>query len=255
MGTKIGCARDAVLWYTFARIENFMSQLMRTIRRFYNREFDATICPVSGETGAEERVNFLTHAIGLLFSIVGGGFLITSTLSTGDFWTIFSSIVYAATLILMYVSSTLYHGSSTPHRKQRLRILDHSCIYLLIAGSYTPFIFGVLEGSVSWIIGVVVWTAAIAGVIVKIFYTGRFVVFSTLLYLAMGWQVIIVADTLLGSLPFEGFAWLIAGGLSYTIGVLFFLRESMPYNHSIWHLFVLGGSACHYCSITFYVLL
>lgn len=218
-------------------------------------EFIEGICPVSGETAEEERINFITHALGLALSIVGSIFLIVSAVSYGDFWITFSSVVYATTLILMYMSSSLYHRCTVPHRKQRLRILDHACIYLLIAGSYTPFMFGVLEGSISWLVGVIVWVAAAIGIVLKIFFTGRFVLVSTLLYLAMGWQVIAIADLLLATLPAQGFAWLIAGGISYSVGVLFFLRESMPYNHGIWHLFVLGGSVCHYCAITFYIVL
>lgn len=213
------------------------------------------VCSVSGETHAEEWANFLTHGIGLLLSIAGIIFLLSSALITQDPWIIFGCSVYSLTLFLMFCSSTLYHGCSNPVIKKRLRVFDHICIYLLIAGSYTPFIFGPLEGPVGWTLCALVWGSALLGIILKLFYTGRFVLVSTGLYLLMGWGSIMVVDILKESLTEDGFMWLLAGGLSYTLGVIFFLWEKLPYNHSIWHLFVLGGSACHFHVVAYYIVL
>ncbi len=134
-------------------------------------------------------------------------------------------------------------------------MFDHACIYLLIAGSYTPVIFGPLKGPVGWTMCAVVWGAALAGIVLKVFFTGRFVLISTGLYLVMGWACIFIVDVLKEALSEQGLIWLAAGGISYTLGVVFFLWEKLPYNHCIWHLFVLGGSACHYYLITFYIVL
>lgn len=211
------------------------------------------ICPINGETHAEEWANFLTHGFGLLLSIAGIVFLFSSALITDDPGIYYGCVIYSATLILMYWSSTIYHASTSPTLKLRLRTFDYICIYLLIAGSYTPFIFGPLKGTVGLTVCAVVWSTAFFGIILKIFYVGRFIVLSTILFLLMGWGSILIMDAIKESLAGNGFAWFLAGGISYTIGVVFFLWDSLPFNHSIWHLFVIGGSACHFHVITFYI--
>ena len=209
------------------------------------------ICSISGESHAEEWANFLTHGFGLLISFAGAIFLFNSALVSGDHWIIFGCAIYCMTLVLMYCSSTLYHGCTAPHIKRHLRVLDHICIYLLIAGSYTPLLFGPLREEVGISLCIAIWGSAALGIILKVFYTGRFVMLSTALYLVMGWSSVVIFDPLRNTLSDQALIWLFAGGLFYTFGVIFFLWESLPYNHSIWHLFVIGGSACHYCSIMF----
>lgn len=216
---------------------------------------EAQVCSVSGESPSEEWANFLTHGLGLALSIIGFIFLVSSAFISHDFWMIISCIVYASTLVLMYCTSALYHSCKKLHVKKRLRILDHVCIYLLIAGSYTPILFGPLKGPLGWSFCLVIWGIALVGIFLKIFFTGRFVIVSTGLYLLMGWGCIVIVDVLKESLTEQGFLWLASGGICYTLGVIFFLWEKLPYNHSIWHLFVLGGSACHYYAIAFYIVM
>lgn len=220
-----------------------------------NQFHEVEVCAVSGESPSEEWANFLTHGVGLVLSIIGFIFLVSSSVISADPWITFSAIVYGLTLTLMYCTSTLYHNCKNLHTKQRLRILDHVCIYLLIAGSYTPIIFGPLKGPIGWTLCAAVWGFAMLGIILKIFFTGRFILLSTGLYLLMGWGCIVIVDVLKETLSDQGLWWLGAGGLFYTLGVVFFLWEKLPYNHCIWHLFVLGGSACHYYLITFYIVL
>lgn len=219
------------------------------------QHYESQVCSVSGESPAEEWANFLTHGFGLFLSIIGFIFLISSAYLYSDSWITFGCFVYGTTLILMFCTSTLYHSCKTIETKKRLRVMDHVCIYLLIAGSYTPFIFGPLKGSIAWILCLAIWGTAFVGSFLKIFYTGRFVLASTGLYLLMGWGSIFIVDVLKESLSDQGFMWLAAGGISYTLGVIFFLWEKLPFNHCIWHLFVMGGSACHYYVITFYIAL
>lgn len=207
------------------------------------------ICSLSGESHAEEWANFLTHGFGLLISIAGVIFLIDAALVSGDPWVTCGCLIYGITLVLMYGSSTLYHGCTTHELKRYLRILDHICIYLLIAGSYTPLLFGPLREEVGLPLCFIIWGFAAIGIILKVFFTGRFVIMSTALYLFMGWLAIIIFDPLINTLSDLALMWLLAGGLFYTFGVAFFLWERLPYNHSIWHVFVIGGSLCHYCTI------
>ena len=211
------------------------------------------ICLISGETQSEERINFLTHGIGLALSIAGLFFLFElAFFSTAATFT-FSLIVYGLALVLMYFSSTLYHGCLFANKKRRYRIFDHVCIYVLIAGCYTPVVFHVLEPLNAWYFTAAIWGVALIGGVLKIFFTGKFVFASTALYLLMGWCCILIFDALKTSLSEQGFIWLALGGLIYTLGVVFYLWEKLPYNHSIWHLCVLGGSSCHYYLIAFHI--
>lgn len=209
------------------------------------------ICPISGETLKEEVINHRTHLIGLLLSMVGFPILIVHSSLHGDAWHIASYTIYGITLILLYLASTYYHGCQTLHNKKHLRVVDHACIYLLIAGSYTPFTLGPLRETSGWTLLAIEWSIAVIGILFKIYAIDRFKMFSLITYLLMGWLVIVSWSTLTETLSTTALTLVSIGGLSYTLGAIFFVWESLPFNHGIWHLFVLGGSGCHYCAILF----
>ncbi|HSJ14701.1 MAG TPA: hemolysin III family protein [Longimicrobiales bacterium] len=193
----------------------------------------------------EERWNTLTHALGIAASALGGTALIVIATLSGNPWQIVATSLFTASLLLLYTASTLYHAVSSPAAKLRLRVLDHCAIYVLIAGTYTPFLLGGLRGPWGWSLFGVIWGLALAGVVFKLFFTGRLHRLSTLIYIAMGWLVLIAAGPLLRTLGGVTIAWLAAGGIVYTAGTAFYHRERMPYAHAIWHLFVLAGSTAH----------
>jgi len=197
----------------------------------------------------EEIANVLTHGIGVIAALVGSSVLITLAAIYGDSWQLASVIVFGITLLLLYTASTLYHAIQYPALKRRLQVLDHCAIYLLIAGTYTPFTFIGLRGPWGWGLFAAIWGIALIGVIFKLFYTGRFDLLSTIIYIAMGWLVVIVIKPMWQN--HDGFTLflLFAGGLFYTLGTFFYHRESIPYSHAIWHLFVLAGSTCHFVSV------
>lgn len=202
----------------------------------------------------EELANTVTHGFGLCFSMIGFIFLMIAATQQGDFWSIFSCAVYGSTLVVLYAASTFYHAFQSERVKHILRIADHCAIYLLIAGTYTPFTLISLQGTLGWTIFGVVWGLAVIGMILKVLFFDRFELFSTLLYIAMGWLVLIAIEELVVSLSYEGLAWLIAGGISYSAGIIFYVKEQWRFSHAIWHLFVLGGSTCHYIAVFLYVL-
>ncbi len=206
------------------------------------------VCPVSGETRQEEQINYFTHLIGFFFSIIGGSILIWISFS-GDIWNIFSCCVYSVALIGLYAASTFYHRCDLVFRKKTWQIVDHASIYLLIAGSYTPYTLGPLRDINGWVLFFVVWGIAICGIAFKIVAINRFKRLSLLSYLFMGWLITFSFPALQENLSSSAMMWLIMGGLSYTFGTLFYAWEALPFSHAIWHLFVLGGSCCHYCSI------
>jgi len=197
----------------------------------------------------EEIANALTHGIGAVASLIGGVLLIALAALRGDRWQIASAIVFSVALVLLYAASTAYHASRHPIRKRRLKILDHAAIYLLIAGTYTPFTLVALRGPWGFRLLVAVWTMALAGVVFKLFYTGRFKRTSTLLYLAMGWLIVVAAAPMWRALSAATLAWLAAGGLAYTLGTVFYLNHRLRYAHAVWHLFVLAGSSCHFVAV------
>ncbi len=184
--------------------------------------------------------------MGILASLLGGGALITMSALYGDVWQIVGSVVFAVSLVLLYTASTLYHAAKRTHIKKRLRIFDHASIFILIAGTYTPFMLVGLRGGWGWSLFGIVWGLAIVGVIMKLFLTGRYNKTSTAIYLAMGWSAIFAIGPLMQALPSNTLFWMVAGGLSYTFGTVFYLSRKIPYAHAIWHLFVLAGSACHF---------
>lgn len=202
----------------------------------------------------EEVANVITHGLGVLLSIVALWLMVVYAVRDFDATRVISVSIFGGTLILLYLMSTLYHSFRDPELKQLFRILDHSSIYLLIAGSYTPFTLVYLEGTWAWVIMSITWTFAVSGVVFKIFFIKRFHLLSTALYVAMGWTVLIAIKPLIESTPTGAMVWLTVGGLLYTGGVVFYLWNKLPYNHAIWHLFVMGGSASHFCAVFWYIL-
>ena len=203
---------------------------------------------------AEEVASAITHGLGVLLSVGAGAVLITLAALTGDAWTIVGASVFVATLVLLYGASTAYHAVPFARAKRRLRTLDHCAIYGLIAGTYTPFLIGGLRGPWGWGLFAVVWGLAVAGVVFKLFFTDRFRVASTLVYIAMGWLVVVATGPLRAALPGSTLAWLVGGGLAYTAGTLFYLNRRLRFAHAVWHLFVLAGSVCHFAAVLVEVL-
>ena len=197
----------------------------------------------------EELANALTHGLGAAAALAGGAVLITLAALNGDGWQLAGAIVFGLCLLLLYLASTLYHAVQHPVLKGRLKVFDHCAIYLLIAGTYTPFTLVGLRGPWGWGLFVAIWTLAVAGVVFKLFFTGRFRGLSTVIYIAMGWLVLVAIKPLLAALDAWTFGWLLAGGVCYTLGTVFYHRPSLPYSHAIWHLFVVAGSVCHYVSV------
>jgi hemolysin III len=206
------------------------------------------------EEGKERWANVATHAMGLVLSVGAGAALIIASIWRGSVWHIVGCSIFAASLILLYCSSTLYHVFTGPRVKRVFRALDHSAIYILIAGTYTPFTLVSLRGGWGWSLFGVLWGLALGGVVLKIFLVGRFPVLSTAVYVLMGWIGVIALKPLVSAVSLRGLLWLLAGGILYTGGVLFYAAKRMPYNHAVWHLFVLGGSICHYGAVLFYVI-
>jgi hemolysin III len=192
-----------------------------------------------------ELANAITHGAGVLLSVAGGALLIALAALSRDALKITSAAIFTASLILLYSASTLYHAAREPSLKSRLQIVDHAAIYVLIAGTYTPFVIGVLRGGWGWSLFGVIWGAAAAGVIFKLFFTGRFPRLSTGIYIAMGWLALLAARPLIDALAPGGMIWLLAGGVAYTAGTVFYHSERLPYAHAVWHVFVIAGSICH----------
>jgi hemolysin III len=197
----------------------------------------------------DEIASALTHGLGAAVALAGGAVLITLAAIHGDGWQLAGAIVFGVALLLLYTASTLYHAIQHPIAKGRLKVFDHCAIYLLIAGTYTPFTLVGLRGPWGWSLFAAIWTLAVAGVVFKLFYTGRFKRLSTLVYVAMGWLVLVAFEPMLSSLDGWTIGWLLTGGAFYTLGTFFYHRESIPYAHAIWHLFVIAGSVCHYVAV------
>jgi hemolysin III len=202
----------------------------------------------------EETVNALTHGLGALLGLGGLVVLVVMASLHGDAWHIVSCSIYGFTLVLLFSSSTLYHSFRSQRLKHIFRIIDHASIYLLIAGTYTPFVLVNLRGRWGWSLFGVIWGLALAGIVFQIFFVSRFRLVQTMIYLAMGWLVVIAIKPLFMHVSRLGLLWLLFGGLCYTVGAVFYLWKKLPYHHAVWHLFVLGGSVCHYFAILFYVL-
>lgn len=198
--------------------------------------------------------NSVTHGIGALLSVAAWIAMVWLARFQGGAWLIVSLSIYGATLCLLYLVSTLYHAIPASRVRRIFRVFDHASIYLLIAGTYTPFTLILLRGRWGWTLFALVWGLAAAGIIFKAFATGRYKILSACLYIGMGWLVVIALKPLLAVLPLPGFLWLMAGGVFYTGGVVFYAKDRVPYFHMVWHLFVLAGSVCHFVAVLRYVL-
>jgi len=201
-------------------------------------------------TRSEEIANSITHGIGAALSVVGLILLVVLAVIYGDIWRVVSFSIYGSSLIMLYLASTLYHSLPQPKVKRILRKFDHAAIYILIAGTYTPFLLVSLRGSIGWTFFALVWGMAAAGILWKMFFLGKLEVLATIIYILMGWMCVFAFKDMLAYVPPLGITMLVTGGVVYTLGVIFYAWEKLPYNHAIWHLFVLGGSICHYAAIT-----
>ena len=207
------------------------------------------------QTDTEERFNSISHGITALATIAGFVILVILGNSSEKSCTLFSSIIYGLSLVSLYTFSTLYHGLRNEKAKKVFHILDHCGIYLLIAGSYTPVLLVSIGGTTGWVIFGVQWTVALIGIVMKIFYTGKFDNISTLIYAIMGWMIVIKWQVLVDSIPSAALTLLLAGGISYTIGIIFYLIGTrIKFSHFLWHLFVIAGSLLHYIMIVEYVI-
>ncbi len=203
---------------------------------------------------AEERINIASHAIGLVLSFIALLLMVRHASLYGNIWHIVSFSVFGLSLIILYASSTLYHSAKDPVFRSKLRVLDHATIYILIAGTYTPFTLITLGGVTGWVIFGASWGMAITGIFLKIFFTGKFDLLSTVMYVFMGWIIVFAFEPLVNNLSSEGLFWLVAGGVSYTVGAILYSIGKIKFNHAIFHVFVLLGSFCHFVSVYYYVL-
>ena len=201
----------------------------------------------------EERLNIITHAFGLLLSMIALPFLIIKSFNYDGFWKPASLVIYALSLVILYGASTFYHSAQETSTRRKLNVLDHAAIYILIAGTYTPFTIIALEGVLGWIVFGSTWTLAVIGIILKLFFTGRFDKLSTVMYPLMGWQIVIVIKTLMENISHEGLSFLMAGGILYSIGAIFYSVKKITYNHAIFHVFVVMGSISHFLTVFYYL--
>jgi len=212
--------------------------------------------PPHPETPREEFVSCLTHGVGALLACGALAALVTLAALYGDARRVVAVAIYGATLVTLYLASTLYHACAAdcrPTAKRRLQLFDHISIYALIAGTYTPFLLVLIRGGWGWSLFGVLWGLAVAGTCFKLFFGSRYDLVSTLVYVAMGWSGLLAAGPLLSHLPGGAIAWILAGGVAYTAGVAFYLWDRLPFNHALWHCFVLAGSVCHFIAVASYV--
>lgn len=202
----------------------------------------------------EELANRLTHGFGAVFSLAGLVLMVFYSWLHGDAWHVGSTFIYGATLVIVYCASTLYHSVQHPRWRALCQKIDHAAIFLLIAGTYTPFMLSALRSGTGWNIFGVVWGCAAVGVVLKFLIGGRGDFVSTLLYLALSWLILFAARPLFEALPAGAFKLLLAGGACYTLGTVFYLWEKLPFNHAVWHVWVLAGSACHWLAIFGYIV-
>jgi hemolysin III len=201
----------------------------------------------------EEIANGITHGIGAALAVAGLVVLVVFGALYGDVWRVVSFSIYGATLVILYLISTLYHSFTNPQVKRLFQLLDHCSIYLLIAGTYTPLTLTVLRGPWGWTLFGLIWGLAITGIVLKVWFVGRFHTFSVILYVAMGWLVVIALKPLFTLVDHRMIMWIVIGGLCYTLGVIFYSAKRMPYHHAVWHLFVLAGSVTQYLGILFHL--
>jgi hemolysin III len=202
----------------------------------------------------EEIFNSVTHGAGAILSVAFLTLLVIFASLHGSARHVVGCSVFGASMVLLYTASTLYHSARSSRLKHIFKTADHACIFLLIAGTYTPFTLVTLQGGWGWTLLAIVWGLAAVGIVFKIFFVYRFRTAATVAYLLMGWLAVVAVKPLLANLPPGGLFWLVAGGLSYTVGTVFYLLKRLPYSHAIWHLFVLGGTTCHFFAVLFYVI-
>ncbi len=202
---------------------------------------------------AEEITHSVTHGVGAALSLVGLILLVVRAAQRGDAVQVVSFSIYGVTLVLLYLASTLYHAFRRPRLKRLFKIFDHAAIYLLIAGTYTPFLLVGLRGAWGWTLLVIIWGLALLGVSFKALFIERFQIPSVILYILMGWLSVVFLKDLAANIPLGGLIWLAAGGVLYTVGVIFYALQKIPYMHVVWHFFVLGGSLCHYLAVLLYL--
>ena len=201
----------------------------------------------------EEKINVATHAFGMIASVLSLVLLVLKSNTDGTIWHVFSFTVFGISLIILYAASTFYHASKDVELRKRLNIFDHASIYVLIAGTYTPFTLVTLHGKIGWWIFGINWLLAITGVILKLFFTGKYDKLSTIMYVLMGWMIVVAIKPLMHNLGHQGLLWLFAGGIAYTVGAVFYSIPKIKYNHAIFHVFVLLGSFAHFVAVYFYV--
>jgi hemolysin III len=202
----------------------------------------------------EEKTNIISHAVGFVLGVVALVLMVVRASLYGNAWHIVGVSIFGASLICLYAASTVYHSAKDPNIRGRLRVVDHATIYVLIAGTYTPYTLVTLNGWVGWTIFGVSWAMALTGITLKLFFTGRYDLFSTLMYVFMGWIIVFAIKPLIDSLSADGLWWLMAGGLAYTVGAILYSIKKIKFNHAIFHTFVLLGSFCHFVSVYWYVL-
>lgn len=205
-------------------------------------------------TLTEEVVHAVSHGAGVILSIVGLSWMLYLSIGAADPWRIIASCVYGLSLISLFLASTLYHAWPVSPRKHLFKLLDHCAIYLLIAGSYTPFLLVAMRTDTGWWLFGAIWSLATAGILTKLWFRHRYPRLSLASYLAMGWLVVIAAPEVARAIGVDAMAWVVAGGISYTVGALFYAARRLPYNHAVWHLFVLAGGICHFLAVVWYVL-
>jgi hemolysin III len=203
-------------------------------------------------TLGEEIANSLSHGVGLALALAAAPILIVAATRYGTVWNLVGVSVFAASMVTLYLASTLYHAVTHDRAKRVFRMFDHGAIFLLIAGTYTPFTLGVLRGPWGWILLTIIWTLAAVGLTMKIVFGARYVWLSVILYLVMGWLVVIAAPQVFRVMPLSGLAWLAAGGVAYTAGVGFYAAHRVRYAHFAWHLFVIAGTVCHFFAVLWY---
>jgi hemolysin III len=201
----------------------------------------------------EERINVVSHAAGFVFSIVAFVLLVSRAIGLDSTLYLVGFTIFGTSLVILFGASTLYHSALDPLLRSRLRILDHASIYVLIAGTYTPFTLVTLSGPTGWTLFFVSWGFAITGIVLKLFFTGQYRKTSTAMYVLMGWLIVFAIKPLIVNLPPAGLSWLISGGLAYTLGATIYSIARVPFNHAIFHMFVLTGATCHFMVVYFYV--
>jgi hemolysin III len=220
----------------------------------YPTDFSKNMTKTIKSLSPEEIANTITHGLGLALSLIGFAILLVLAWRTGNYWHKISCSIYGASLVLLYAASTCYHAARGPRAKKLLRVADHCGIYLLIAGSYTPFVLGPLRESIGWHVFLLVWGVALAGIFVRAVLGAHFRILTVVSYVALGWGGALLIKPLATMFPVTGLAWVIAGGVAYTLGIIFYGGKFWRYNHAVWHVFVLTGSLCHFWAVINYIL-